>query len=229
MRKLILGLLGIGLTGLAFAAEDGFQDKFDVPKANFASTGKNDYCILQPGYVETLEGTEDGKPGKLVVTVTDQTETVDGVETRVVEEREWSDGKLAEVSRNFLAVDKSTNDVYYFGEDTDSYKDGKIEGHGGSWRSGVNGAHYGLFMPAKPTAGQKFYQELAPKEAMDRVLIKSASERVVVPAGTFENCLLTEETTPLEPDDKEHKLYGPGVGLLVDGGLKLVKYGQGTK
>jgi len=229
MRKLIVLIALIVSAGLVYAAEEKFTDTFDVAKSNFASSGKNDYWILEPGYVATFEGTEDGKPGKLIVTITDQTENVDGVDTRVVEEREWSDGQLVEVSRNFMAIDKNTNDVYYFGEDVDAYKDGKVSNHGGSWRSGKNGAHFGLFMPAKPTVGQKFYQELAPKEAMDRVEVVSVDEKVEVPAGKFEKCLKTEETTPLEPDSKEYKLYAPGVGLLVDGGLKLVKYGQGTK
>jgi hypothetical protein len=50
----------------------------------------------------------------------------------------------------------------------------------------------------------------------------SLSERATTPAGTFEKCLKTEETTPLEPGDKEYKLYAPGVGLVQDGPLSLV-------
>jgi hypothetical protein len=229
MRHVIFSLMVVLSAGFALAADDGWQDKFDVPKSNFVSTGKNDFCILTPGYVQTFEGVEDGKKGKLIITVTDQTEIVDGVETRVVEEREWSEGQLSEVSRNFFAVDRATNDIYYFGEAVDTYKDGKIAGHEGGWRSGKNGAHFGLFMPAKPVVGQKFYQEVAPGDAMDRAAVVSMSEKVTVPAGTFENCLKIEETSPLEPDSKEQKLYASGVGLLVDGGLKLVKYSQGTK
>ena len=52
------------------------------------------------------------------------------------------------------------------------------------------------------------------------------SETVKVPAGTFENCLKTKETTPLEPDTTEYKLYAKGIGLIVDSGLKLVKSGK---
>ena len=36
----------------------------------------------------------------------------------------------------------------------------------------------------------------------------------------------TLETTPLEADEKEYKYYAPEVGLLIDSGLKLVKYGM---
>ena len=34
----------------------------------------------------------------------------------------------------------------------------------------------------------------------------------------------TKETTPLEPDNTEYKLYAPGVGLIKDSALELVKY-----
>jgi hypothetical protein len=225
-KRSISALLFAAMTLFVIAADkEGFVDSFNVKHEDFASTGRNDYFILEPGYQHVYEGKEDGKPGKLIVSVLDETRTVDGVETRVVEEREWSDGKLAEVSRNFFAIDKSTNDVYYFGEDVDEYKDGKLSGHGGSWEAGKKGAHYGMFMPAKPEVGQKFYQELAPKEAMDRFEIASTSEKVKVPAGEFENCVKTKETTPLEPDSTEYKLFAPKVGLIVDGGLKLVKHG----
>jgi hypothetical protein len=199
--------------------------KFDVKRENFTSTGRNDFFILEPGYQLTLEGNGE----RLVITVLDETKTVDGVETRIVEEREWSDGKLAEVSRNFFAIDKATNDAYYFGEEVADYKDGKIVGHSGEWASGENGARYGLIMPARPTVGQKAYQEITPKKAMDRFEVVSIDEKVKTPAGTFEKCLKTRETTPLEPKEKEHKLYAPGVGLLTDGQMKLVKYGQKEK
>jgi hypothetical protein len=107
----------------------------------------------------------------------------------------------------------------------DEYKEGKIVRHGGSWRAGEKGARFGLFMPAAPKVGQKFYQEIAPKVAMDRVEIASVSETAEVPAGRFHTCVKTNETTPLEPGALEHKLYAPNVGLISDGDLKLVRHG----
>src|SRR3954469_4138570 len=133
-RKIIpVVMIALALAGAASRAadKDGFVDAFDVKPESFSSVGHNDYFILEPGYVLTYEGKENGKPGKLVITVTNETKLVDGVKTRVVEEREWSDGKLAEVSRNFFAIDQSTDDGYYFGEEVDEYKDGKLSGHGG--------------------------------------------------------------------------------------------------
>ena len=60
---------------------------------------------------------------------------------------------------------------------------------------------------------------------LDRAEIKRISETLQTPAGKFENCLMTEETTPLEPNSKEFKVYAPGIGLIKDGELLLTKYG----
>jgi hypothetical protein len=44
------------------------------------------------------------------------------------------------------------------------------------------------------------------------------------PAGTFSNVLKTEETNPLEPGEREFKLYAPRIGLIQDEALNLVKH-----
>jgi hypothetical protein len=198
-----------------------WKDSFDVDKADLVSTGKNPFFILEPGYVLKFKG-KDGD--ELVITVLNETKTVDGVETRVVEERETKNGELVEVSLNWFAIHKNTGDVYYFGEDSRDYKNGKVVGQGGSWESGKSGARFGMMMPGKPTVGQKYYQEVAPKVAMDRAEHVSVSETLEVPAGKFENCLKTEESTPLE-SGKAYKIYAPGVGLLQDEDFVLVSYG----
>jgi hypothetical protein len=211
-------------------AADGFKKDFNVKTENFSSTGRNDYFVLEPNFQQVFKGEDEGKPAELIITVLDETKSVDGVETRIVEERESSGGKLVEVSRNYFAVDKRTSDVYYFGEEVDMYgKDGAIKNHEGSWESGKDGAHYGMFMPAKPKVGQKFYQEIAPGKAMDRFEIVSLSDKKKVPAGEFDHVLKSKETTPLEPNTTEYKYYAPGAGLLIDGDVKLTKYGPKEK
>jgi hypothetical protein len=92
----------------------------------------------------------------------------------------------------------------------------------GSWLSGVNGARFGLMMPGKPKVGDRYYQELAPKVALDRAEVVSLTEKVKVPAGTYEDCLKTKESSGLEKGVEE-KLFAPGVGPLKDGGFKLAK------
>ncbi len=190
-----------------------------VDKRDLGPTGRNAYFILEPGYKLHLA---HGKT-RAVMTVLAETKTIDGVQTRVVEDREEVDGKLAEVTRDYYAVDRKTGDVYYFGEEVDVYKNGKLKGHGGSWLSGVKGAKFGLMMPAKPVAGDRFQQEMAPKnKAMDRSEVVSVNERVQTPAGVFENCVHMKDSSRLEAAT-DHKYYAPGVGLIKDGDLVLVK------
>lgn len=199
--------------------------EFGVEKGELSATGRNPYFILEPGHQLVFE---EGKE-RLVITVLDETKIVDGVETRIVEERETNDGQPVEVSRNYFAISQRTNSVFYFGEDVDMYKDGKVVSHEGAWLAGVNGAKFGLMMPGQVLLKARYYQEIAPKVAMDRAEILSLSETVKTSAGEFRNCLKSEETTPLEPKAKEYKYYAPGIGLVQDGSLKLVRYGKAEK
>ncbi len=138
-------------------------------------------------------------------------------------ERETNKGKLAEVSRNYFAFDKATGNVYYFGEDVDTFDaKGNITGHEGSWLAGVSGARFGLMMPGQPKVGERYCQEVAPGVAMDRAEVVSLTKKVKATAGTFKDCLATKESSSLEKGVEE-KVYAPGVGLLKDGGFKLAK------
>ena len=213
-------MLRIGLLTIALALltpQDRWRDTFNVDKAALADTGRGEYFVLEPGYrLRFAHGKET-----LTVTVLNETKVVDGVKTRVVEERELNGDKIVEVSRNYFAIARSTNDTYYFGEDVDIYKNARVDSHEGSWLSGVNGATFGLFLPGKPKVGDRYYQEFAPKIAMDRAEIMSVTEQVKVPAGTFMNCVLTHETSGIERGS-ESKWYAPGVGLVRDAEFQLV-------
>lgn len=198
--------------------EPGWRENFAVKKADLAPTGKNSWLTIQPGRVLKLKNGIDS----LTITILKDTQIVDGVEVGVLEERETKDGKLVEISRNFFATDENTGDVYYFGEDVDNYKDGAIISHDSAWRAGANGARFGLMIPGRPRVGDKYYQEIAPKVAMDRVEIVSTDEALKTPAGTFEHCLHLKETTPLE-GDVSHKWFAPGVGMVKDDEFELAE------
>ena len=159
----------------------------------------------------------------------DETKTVDGVLTRVVEEREWEGGRLHEVSRNYFAICEQTKDVYYFGEDVDYYENDKVVKHDGSWLAGVSGGRPGLMMPGAPKPKMRYYQEIAPGIAMDRAEVISLTETCTTPAGTFSGCLKVKEGSALEFFAKEYKYHAPGIGLVVDEDLRLVSYGYAKK
>lgn len=218
----ILTAAGAELTAaVQDAAKAGWADTFAVDKTSFVSAGSNAYFRLEPGYTLVLA---DGNE-RLVITVLNETRLVDGVETRLVEERESKGSKLVEVSRNFFAFSTADRSVYYFGEEVDIYKDGKVVDHEGAWESGKNGARFGLMIPGQVVLGARYYQEIAPGAAMDRAEIVSVDDSLKTPAGEFRGCLKTRETSPLEKGAKESKAYAPGVGLIKDSSLLLVEYG----
>jgi hypothetical protein len=220
---LSLLILCSGATASVQAAD--WKETLHPNDTTFASTGKNPYWILEPGYQLVLDGKEGGKAVHLVITVLDETKKVDGVDTRVVEERETENGQLVEVARNYFALGNQTHTLYYFGEDVDMYKNGKLANHEGSWLAGQDGAKYGIMIPGTARMGDKYYQENAPGKAMDRGENVSIDITSKTPAGKFKNCLKVKETSELEKDVVEHKVYAPEIGIVEDDTLKLVSHG----
>jgi hypothetical protein len=104
------------------------------------------------------------------------------------------------------------------------YDNGKVQNHEGSWLAGRNDAKAGLIMPGKVEVGMRYYQKIAPGIAEDRAEIVSVTDVLEALAGVFRQVLKTEEINPLKPDEKEYKLYAPGIRLIQDEAIKLVKY-----
>jgi hypothetical protein len=133
-------------------------------------------------------------------------------------------GDVLESTSDWYAQDKDGN-VWYFGEDTKEYVKGKVSSTKGSWKAGVNGAQPGLVMPAKPILGIPYRQEYLFNEAEDMGKVLSLTETVSVQSGTFNNCIMTEEWSPLEPAVIEHKYYASGIGniktVMIKGGNEV--------
>lgn len=218
-------LVALAITMMAFAgglfASPKFTDTFMEERCHFSSTGRNPFFILEAGYELVLEGVEDGEAVRLVITVLDETKVINGVETRIVKERETHNGEVVEISKNYFAICKPTNSVFYFGEDVNIFENGEVVGHPGVWRAGVDGARAGIVMPGTLLLGARYHQEIA-DVAMDRAEIRRLDAVVSTPFAQFTDCLETKETTPLEPDAEEFKFYAPGVGLVKEDTLELV-------
>lgn len=227
-------LLTLGLSPLAAAQppveDDGFTSQFTFRNCVFSSRGHNPYFPLKPGHRLVLEGEDDGVTVRVAMTVLPKVKDIrvpgiGVVRTRVVEEREWKNGGLVEVSQNYFAQCTRTSDVVYFGEDVDIFKpDGSIS-HDGAWRAGVNGALPGIIMPGSFLLGSRYYQELAPGVALDRAEHVEMGIELETEAGTFKKCVRVIETTPLEPDNVSEKIYCPGIGLAVDNDAELIEVG----
>jgi hypothetical protein len=188
--------------------------------ATFSLDIDNAYFPMPVGKLLTFDGEEDGVAVHLVLEVTDETEMVSGVETRVVLETADEDGALHEIARNFFAgLDDGT--ICYFGETVEFYEDGMVVSTEGQWRAGEDGAKPGIFMPGKHVVGMSYDQEIAIGVSQDHAVIESVHEPFTVPAGTFEDTMDTEETSPLDPGVVESKRYAAGLGLIVSGPLLL--------
>lgn len=202
-------------------ANSPWQEEFAISDCNMLTEGRNQYFVLEPGFRLVLEGEDE----TLHITVLSETKTVDGVVTRVVEEREWANGELYEVARNYFAICEETKDVFYFGEDVDFYEGGKVVKHEGAWLAGMDGNRAGMIMPGTPKLNMMYYQEIAPGVAMDRAEIVSLNETCKTPAGTFSDCMKVKEGTALNILETEYKYYAPDIGIIGDADLRLTKYG----
>lgn len=155
------------------------------------------------------------------VEVLNQTILIEDVNCIVVRDQVWELDEeneiLVEDTLDFFAQDREGN-VWYFGEDSQSFEDGRLVSLEGSWRAGENGALPGIVMLADPQPGDVYRQEFLIGEAEDvaRVVTRGESEITVV-FGTFtQDVLRTREWSPLEPDLFEIKFYAPDTGLILE-------------
>ena len=116
------------------AASQNWQQEFNLGSRTLVDTGESQYFVLKPGFQIELASSS----AKLIITVLNETRVINGIKTRVVEEREEKNGELYEIARNFYAMDAKTGDAFYFGEEVDFYKGGQITGHAGAWIAYAN-------------------------------------------------------------------------------------------
>jgi hypothetical protein len=251
IRKVMFAAVAAAVAALAVAAcgddgEDATEaatssdlpqgsESVELDPADFTTEIDNPYWPMTPGsrwvYRETdSEGTEQ----RVVVTVTDRTkEIANGVEARVVHDVVTEDGQPVEVTDDWYAQDSAGN-IWYLGEDTAEYENGKVVTREGSFEAGVDGAQPGIIMPAEPEVGMTYRQEYYAGEAEDQGEIVSLDEQAEVPFGHFTEVLMTKDLNPLEPKVLEFKFYardvGPVLAVSVSGGSdreELLSYRAG--
>ncbi len=115
-----------------------------------------------------------------------------GVNTIVVWDRVWLNDELIEDTKDWYAQDKYGN-VWYFGEDSKEYEDGKVVSTEGSWEAGVDNAKPGIIMKANPVIGESYRQEYYKGEAEDMADVVALGVKVKVKYGSFSDCLQTRD------------------------------------
>jgi hypothetical protein len=191
------------------------SERVKLDPADFTTRIDNPYWPMAPGDKWVYKETDEGEQYKVEVTVTDRTKIIaNGVEARVIHDVVSQNGQPVEVTDDWYAQDKAGN-VWYLGEDTAEYENGRVTSRAGSFEAGVDGAQAGIIMPADPRVGMAYRQEYYRDEAEDRAVVLSTQEQVEVPFGHFEDALLTKDLVPTEPKVSEYKLYAKNVGPVL--------------
>lgn len=210
---------GIAAAGTCPVALPQGDEPVTLDPADFVERIDNPYLPFLPGsrWVYRETDTEGGRQ-RVKVTVTSRTRAILGIDATVVHDKVTERGQLIENTFDWYAQDECGN-VWYLGENTKEYEDGKIVSTAGSWEAGVDGAQAGVVMPGEPQVGLSYRQEYLEGEAEDAAEIVSLDEQAEVPFGHFQDVLLTKEITPIEPKVLELKLYAPGIGMVLAVGI----------
>src|SRR5918995_5360128 len=158
-----IAIPGAGEAAAQMPGPDSFSTKIDNP-----------YWPMRPGSRWVYRETDsEGARQRVVVTVTDRTRLIaNGVTARVVHDVVRRRGELVEVTDDWYAQDDAGN-VWYLGEDTTEYEDGRPVSTEGSFEAGVDGAQAGGVMPARPRRGMRYRQEHYAGHAEDRARVVS--------------------------------------------------------
>ena len=207
---LLSGCGGSGSEALPQGAE-----AVELDPADFTSDIDNPWMPFRTGSRWVYRETDgEGNVQRVEVTVLDRTREVMGIEARVVHDLVTEDDEPVEDTYDWYAQDSDGN-VWYLGEDTKEFENGKVSSTAGSWEAGVDGAQPGILVPAEPSVGMTYRQEYYEGEAEDAAQVLSLEEKVEVSQGRFDGVLMTEDYTPLQPEVLEHKFYARGVGLVL--------------
>jgi hypothetical protein len=218
----LLAACGGGSKSSAGAQLPTGSEPAKVDPADFTTDIDNAYWPMSPGSRWVYREVENGDVQRVTVTVTDRTKTIDGIEARVVHDLVTTpDGAKVEDTFDWYAQDKDGN-LWYLGEDTKEYEDGKVVSTEGSWEHGVDGAEAGIIVAAEPKQGLTYREEYYAGHAEDAAEVLGVEGKVQVPYGRFGNAMITRNFSGIEPNVEELKFYAKGVGpvleLLVSGG-----------
>jgi len=221
-RKAIVASLAVAVF-TSFSAGGAFSDTLppyspEIDPNNFTDQITNQYFPLKPGTIFIYEGTRDGQPRRDEMTVTKETKLIMGVRCVVVRDIASTPTEIVEKTTDWYAQDTEGN-VWYFGEDTAEYKNGKVTSTAGTWMAGVDGALPGIIMRVSPKVGEGYRQEYRPGVAEDFAKVIQLDATVEGPVGKYEGVLVTEDIDLLDKTKLEHKSYAPGVGFVATDGM----------
>lgn len=224
-RRNLCDALGEGRYDPPFEPQDFETDLDDLAHPN-------PYFPLAVGNLWVYEEEE----ATVTVEVLDKTKQIEGVTCFVVHDLEEEDGEVSEDTDDWFAH-AIAGDVHYCGEisgefeffDGDDPEEAELVSIDGSWKAGRDGAKSGVLVPLAPQVGDVYRQEWALGDAEDVAEVLSVDygfgddpeldENVPKQLATLlcnDDCRVTREFTPLEPEAEERKYYAPGIGLFLE-------------
>jgi len=191
-------------------------DPVNLDPADFSANITNPYWPMKPGTRWTYRNVEEGNPSQVIqVVVTTATKKLaNGITARAVRDTARSNGQILEDTIDWYAQDAQGN-VWYMGERTAEFENGKVSSRAGSWEAGKDGAMPGILLPAQPQIGQKYRQEYKKGEAEDNGEVLATNNLVETSAGSYKKALVTMDTSAVETTAVEYKFYAPDVGPLL--------------
>ena len=157
----------VALGAIAVAAKPGKTSRLPrgseavhLNPAEFTTNIDNPYWPMRPRsrwvYRETDQ--EGGKAARGRHGHRPDKRIANGITARVVHDVVTERGTPVEVTDDWYAQDRAGS-VWYLGEHTTGYANGKPTTTEGSFEAGVDGAQPGVIMPARPKAGLSYRQE----------------------------------------------------------------------
>ena len=212
----------VGLIAWACSERSGAQVIYEFSAENFddPTTIDNAFWPHPPGTQFVYEGitVDEGEELEhtILLTITDLTKEIGGVNAVVIYERDISEGEVVEAELAFRAQDNEGN-VWHLGEYSETWEEGELVG-GKTWLVGhLDGARAGVMMQADPQPGTPAFSEgFAPPPVnwTDMGRIVEVGQSDVVEHGTFDDVVVLEEFNEEEPGAFQLKSYARGTGLI---------------
>ena len=209
---------------------DSDPDDFESDFHNLAHP--NRYFPIGIGYRWNYGGHED-----VTIEVLDRTKSINGLTCLVSRDRVSEDGVVTEDTNDWFAqhIDGT---VFYCGEETAEFETfagddpmlPELVTNSGSFKWGRDGDKGGIIFPGSPRVGLVYREESSFANAediaqvisvnyaygrnrdLDRLVPRALAERLCA-AG---DCVVTKNTSLLEPASIEYKYYARGIGFFLE-------------
>ena len=136
------------------------------------------------------------------------------VDVAVIRDDAYEGGKLVESTLDYFAQGDD-GVVYYFGEDVENIRNGKIVDRKGTWLYGEDTDVLGVAMPAQPELGAQYRFEDVPGTTHESNRVEEVGMRARV-GGKLHTAVIRIQEFIQPEGEVEYKLYASGIGTVAE-------------